>query len=358
MSPRSLAVVLLALAALLPAVAPSPASAMLKGLQDDEMLASPDPAVRATFWRDAERAGVRRVRTLVRWTPQWRAPDPVDVVRVLQAGEEARAIGARLLVGVYAPIARGRPSFRVTPAMIDRYGRFMTALAEALHDAPVAAYLTYNEPNFRSMWPQRQAASWVKLSNAAYDAVKEVDPDVDVLVGETSSQAAVGGGSTTPGAFLRKALCLDERWRRIPRDTAACDRMLLADGVAVHTYDIRRPNPLTPGSRPDEWTAGNLASVRRQLRARARAGKLPARAARNIHVTEYALRTTGPRAVPRRTAATYLRRAWTLARRHGIRSFTWYGLRDPRDTDHAWQSGLRGRGGTPRPVFSTFRRLR
>ncbi|EHN09257.1 hypothetical protein PAI11_38970 [Patulibacter medicamentivorans] len=337
----------------------TPAAALDKGLQDDGMLHAADPTVRAAFWRDVRSARVRTVRTLVRWDTRTRAIDPVTSAVLRTAGEDARRSGARLMVGIYSPIARSKPaSWRLSATGARRYRTFMRSLAASLRegDVPLAAVMTFNEPNFRSMWPQRRARDWVRLSNSGYAAIKAELPDVPVLVGETSSQASAGGGSTMPGLFLRRALCVDQRGRSLTA-TAGCRTRLRADGFAVHAYDFLRPDPRTPVADPDEWTIGNLAAVGRQLRMLARAGRITPAAARNLHVTEYALRTSGARDVPRAAAARYLRSAWAAARRAGVRTFVWYQLRDPAG-DHRWMSGLRGAGGTARPAWDAFRGLR
>ncbi|WP_320669189.1 hypothetical protein [Patulibacter defluvii] len=354
---RRLPLLLLALLlALVPAV---PAAALDKGLQDDAMLHSPDPKVREAFWRDVRAAGVRSVRTLVRWEGAHRRVDPAVLAVLRQAGQDARQAGARLMVGVYAPLARHHPvSWRMSAGGYRRYRDFMRSLAAGLREGevPLAAVMTFNEPNFRSMWPQRRASDWVRLSNLGYAALKRELPDVPVLVGDTSSQASAGGGSTMPGAFLRRALCVDAGGRSL-RPTASCRTRLRADGFAIHAYDFLRPDPRTPVADRDEWTIGNLAAVGRQLRALARAGRITPAAARNLHVTEYALRTSGARDIPRAAAARYLRSAWAAARRAGVRTFVWYQLRDPAG-DHRWTSGLRGTHGTARPAWDAFRRLR
>lgn len=329
-------------------------AAMLKGLQDMRLVMSDDESDRALFWDSARRAKVKRVRVLVTWDGKATKLAPWQEFIVRRAAAEGEDAGARLFVGIYSAINRSKKNFRVTATTNKRFSRFTASMGRAFADLPLAGYLTWNEPNFISMWPRSQPRTWVKMSNAAYRSFKREDPDTPVLVGEPAPNARTSN-AVDPGLFFRRALCLNDRFRSI-NGSASCRTKLLADGIAIHTHDFVL-NPTVPRINQDSWTMGNLPAARRQIRALARAGRISSKAARNIHITEFAYRTSGSQRTSNRQAANWLRSAWALARRNGIKSFTWYQLQDPGGS-HGWTSGMLTHGGSERPTWATFRNLR
>lgn len=330
-------------------------AAMLKGLQDTRLVMSDDGHQRALFWRYAKRAKVRRVRLLVTWDGVSRTADPAVTGKIARAAADGREIGARLFVGVYAAVNRKRATPRqITPTLIDRYADFTASLGEALSDVPLAGYLTWNEPNFKSMWPQNQPRTWVKMSNTAYRSFKREDPNTPVLVGEPAPNARTTN-AVNPGAFFRNALCLTASWKS-QNGSRSCRTKLLADGFAIHTHDFFL-GPLATRYPRDAWTMGNLRTTMQQIRALARAGRISGAASRNVHITEFAYRTHGSARTPDARAAVWLRQAWAYAKREGIRSMTWYQLQDPGSAEE-WRSGMLTAGGRELRTWRTFRSLR
>jgi hypothetical protein len=175
-----------------------------------------------------------------------------------------------------------------------------------------------------------------------------------VLVGEPAPNARTSN-AVNPGRFFREALCLNAKWRPLKR-TKSCGRRLLGDGIAIHAHDFTHA-PSRRRASKDAWTIGNVASAMRQLRALARARRISTKASRNVHITEFAYRTHGSARTPDTRAARWLRDAWKLAAREGVKSFSWYQLQDP-GLGHEWRSGLIT--GTERPLrtWQTFRYLR
>lgn len=344
---------LLSGSALSPA-APRAQAGMLKGLQDIRLVTSDVDSQRRLFWRSAKSAHVRRVRVLVSWDGRSTAIDPDVAFRLRRAAVEGDEAGARLFVGLYAGINRSYDRVPVNARMIKRYSAFTASVGEALRDLPIAGYLTWNEPNYNSMWPPKRPRTWVKISNAAYRSFKRTDPDTPVLVGEPAPNARTRN-AINPGRFFRQALCLDARWRSKNR-SRSCRQRLLGDGIALHTHDFSA-SPLATRSNPDSWTMGNLRSAKRQIRALARAKRISRKASRNLHITEFAYRTSGSAKTPDKQAARWLRQAWRFAAREGIRSFTWYQLQDP-GRGHGWTSGLVTSRGTKRQTWKTFAKLR
>jgi hypothetical protein len=355
-SARAAVLALLVLLVLLAAAGrPAPAHAMVKGLQDTRLVLSDDPADRALFWSKARRAKATRVRLLVSWDGVSRRIDPTAAARVVRAAEDAEAADARLVVGIYAAINRKRATpRRITATLVSRFSDFTASMGEAFADLRLGAYLTWNEPNFRSMWPQNQPRTWVKMSNAAYRSFKRADPGTPVWVGEAAPNARTSN-AVNPGAFFRSALCLDARWRPLNR-SRGCATKLLGDGFALHTHDFVL-SPTTRRFPDDAWTMGNLGASMRQLRALARAGRISTKASRNVHITEFAYRTHGSARTSDATAARWLRLAWNFAKREGVRSFTWYQLQDPGPAEE-WRSGMLTASGRELRTWKTFRSLR
>jgi hypothetical protein len=345
-----------ALAALSVAAVPAAAEAKtVKGLQDNSIL-SDDPTARASFFTDARASKSKTVRVLVNWDEKSTEAPADQIARIRRAAEEGRSAGVRLLVGSYVTMGRGKRAGSKVPSKTQsNYVLFMGDVAKQLSDLPLAGYLTFNEPNYKTAWPTRQERAWVKLSNRVYKQIKKNDRGAKVLVGEAAPNTRSGDASTNPGAFFRKALYLDSRFKPTSRSKAARTK-LLGDGFTLHTYDFSR-SPTKATSSKDQWTHGNLRTTVAQIKSLARAGRLSSTAAKNIHITEFAYRTEGKFKTSDKTAAKYLKSAFSLTKRAGVKTFIWYQLRDPAGRSD-WKSGLKEADGTARRTWSVFRGLK
>lgn len=344
-----------ALAALSLAAVPAAAEAKtVKGLQDISIL-SDDPGTRASFFADAKASRAKTVRVLVNWDGKSTSAPADQIARIRRAADEGGS-SIRLLVGSYVTMGRGKKAGSKVPAATQsNYVLFMGDVAKQLSDLPLAGYLTFNEPNYKTAWPTRQERAWVKLSNRVYKQIKKNDPGAKVLVGEAAPNTRSGDASTNPGAFFRKALYLDAKFKPTSRSKAARTK-LLGDGFTLHTYDFSR-SPTKATSAKDQWTHGNLKTTVAQIKSLARAGRLSGTAAKNIHITEFAYRTEGKFKTADATAAKYLRSAFSLTKKNGIKTFIWYQLRDPAGKSD-WKSGLKEADGTARKTWSVFRGLK
>ncbi|EHN10281.1 hypothetical protein PAI11_28740 [Patulibacter medicamentivorans] len=334
-------------------------AAMVKGIEDDRLMLSDDPADRAAFWDAVEEAGAKTVRVVPRW-PIGAETVPEDtMLRLRRAATEGQVAGAKLLVGIYHGLARGKPtSFRVDAATQLAYVRYAQSLAKGLSDLPIAGYLTWNEPNYATTWPQAQARDWVALSNRTYRAIRRSDPGVPILAGEASPNVRnTNSKSTNPGAFFRKALCLNAAYKPQNRSASCRGTKLLADGFTLHTYDFTG-SPLRANKNPDAWVHGNLGQAISQLRKLAKAKRITVKASRNVHITEFAYRSKQPNRTDPKLAASYTRLAWNSAKKAGIKSFVWYLLRDPSNPEDNFASGLFSSTGTPYPVWNVFKGLK
>lgn len=352
-SPRILAIGLAGLSLL--AVPAAAQGAPTKGLQDNAIL-SDDPALRQSFFTDAKASKSRTVRVLVNWDEKSTTAPADQIGRIRRAAEEGRAAGVKLLVGSYVTMGRGKRAGSKVPAKTQsNYVLFMGDVASQLKDLPLAGYLTFNEPNYKTAWPTRQERAWVKLSNRVYKQIKKNDRGAKVLVGEAAPNTRSGDASTNPGAFFRKALYLNSRFKPTSRSKAARTK-LLGDGFTLHTYDFSR-SPVKATSSKDQWTHGNLKTTVSQIKSLARSGRLSSTAARNIHITEFAYRTEGKFKTPESRAASYLKSAFSSAKRNGIKTFIWYQLRDPKGKSD-WKSGLKTADGATRKTWTVFRKLK
>jgi hypothetical protein len=126
------------------------------------------------------------------------------------------------------------------------------------------------------------------------------------------------------------------------------------DAYAHHPYYAHKIE--TPASKPKVRTGvilGNIDVLIREI------NRLYGKRIR-LWVTEYAIQTAPPRdnfGVTLRQQATYLRQAYTIARRNPrIDMFLWFLLKD--DSRAAgWQSGFMTARGVRKPSFNVFRAL-
>jgi hypothetical protein len=206
-----------------------------------------------------------------------------------------------------------------------------------------------------------------RMHEAAYDAIKPVQPGSTVLIGGTASDSSKGRG-VAPLRFVREMACVDRTLRPL-RDEPACRNFqpLRADGFAHHPYS-RATDPGASDPEPDDVPIGNLARLETlldQLTARGRFVTRPP-----LYLTEYAYETGPPDPFqpfsPEDQArfmgwSTHL--AWSSPT---VRMFSQFLLRDldPRETGarpgsrdywRDWQSGLLFADGTPKPAAQAFK---
>jgi hypothetical protein len=206
--------------------------------------------------------------------------------------------------------ADGRVGAREPDA--DRFAGFARAAAEHFRGR-VTRYSIWNEPNHTG-WisPQGSAPGIYRgLYEAGYEAIKEVDPSAQVLIGETAAYARPGA-STAPLEFLRELACRDRDYQPVRE----CDG-LEADGYAHHPYDFdHAPGFPYPGR--DNATLGTLDHLTEALDRLADEGALVTPEGRPLplYLTEFGYFATGRRRVPAARRADWLAQAFELARRN------------------------------------------
>jgi hypothetical protein len=159
-----------------------------------------DPSASAGQLGLATAAGLRAIRVLVPWVGQT-APDP----SLVTAAQQAAAAGVRLYVEIYptAPPA--------DPAAFTAFLRQVAAAAPTVKDYVIGTQV--NDPSFWSGTP----AAYLALLAASYDALKSVDPSLQVIAGSLDSQLA-------PGSYV---LSLGQAYRRSGRTTPVMDALAI-----------------------------------------------------------------------------------------------------------------------------------
>ncbi len=357
----------LAAAALLPAAA---SAAPVKGLQDQEMTVN-RPELTSAYFTAAKEAKVGFTRFNIRWDGKSRVPDAGQLQAIKAFAAQAPAHGITAIQ--IAPNVSGDASFNprrkkgptaASKISVSAYKSYIRAVALELKDMPVARfYAPLNEPNWFRHIPARGAGTvYRKIHNTAWSQIKRVDPKAKILFGEllpyerAKSKNYPYGQSTDAGTFVREVLGLDSKWRA-KRGTKRSTYTVKADGVSLHTYDFKA-NPNKKRKDRDDWTQANLGYAKADLARAARTKRISSSAAKRIYLTEFAYKTKGSDKISTSKASTYLKRAWTIAKRYKVRTFLWYQLRDPTSTDEIWQSGLQSSAGASRKTWTTFRGLR
>ncbi|MGE4428456.1 MAG: hypothetical protein AB7G37_18540 [Solirubrobacteraceae bacterium] len=372
---RARATTVLVLTTLAAGVVPATAGAApSKGLQDADM-AFKHPQLQNELLLRATEAKVRMTRFNPRWDGQSRVPDAGQIAQLKAFAAKAVATGSSIKEVEIAPYIPGGESFnprrtRKGPTAGSKISRtayrvWLDALTKELADLPLKKYYTaINEPNWYSAIPRRGGATMYRnLHNDAYRIVKKNDPQAKVLFGELAPFARKAsknypvGRASDPGDFVREVLGLRSNWKA---KGSRKRYTIKADGVALHTYDFKA-NPNKRLKDRDKWTQANLAYAKSDLRKAAKTKRIPSAAVKRIYLTEFAYKTrNAPKAdkLSESRASTYLRRAWTIAKKQKARSFLWYQLRDPQSTEETWQSGLLPREGDGGRLWRTFRGLK
>ncbi|MGE4425460.1 MAG: hypothetical protein AB7G37_03295 [Solirubrobacteraceae bacterium] len=334
--------------------APSASAAIAKGLMDENLPRSDDPALRAEFYAEARKAKVTFARTFIQWDGTVDFPFPHEVESIRRMAVEGAANGIHTLyVGFNGELGSTYTDARQIDLV--RYRTLVRRSAEALRGLPVRlVWSPLNEPNYQTQLPKKNGPEvWVKMQNIAYDEIKAVDPDALVVAGEMAPYARNKRKSTDPGLWWRRALGLTSKWKA-RRGSDDEGHTIKADAITLHAYDYKN-NPAKRLRSEKQWTIRNLGTQRRLLRRAAKTGRLPRVATKRLYITEFGYLFRGSQRIGEARAATYLKRAWRIAKREKVRSFLWFQVRDP---GAVFFSGLRDADGKDRKVLDTFRSLR
>jgi hypothetical protein len=358
-----------AASATLLATAGAAGAATVKGLQDQDMTVN-HPELSSSFFTDAKSANVGMSRYNTRWDGKSSTPDVAQVAGIkaaIKAGVQSGITAVEISPNISGDESfnpRGKKTGPTAASKVSStaYTSYIRALATELQGTGAALYYApINEPNWYRHIPKRGgAALYRKLHNIAYKEIKAVDPHAKVLFGELLPYARAlstnypGGQSTNAGEFTREVLGLNSKFKGTGSTKSYTVK---ADGVALHTYDFKA-SPTKKRKNRDEWTQANLGYAKSDLKKAAKTKRISSKAAGAIYLTEFAYKTTGSDELSESKATTYLKSAWTIAKKQKVRAFLWYQLRDPQDTGESWQSGLKTRDGGTRTTWTAFQGLK
>lgn len=351
--------------ALLGLLVPAGASAMSKGLMDEELARSEDQTLRDAFFTIGQGSNVKFTRTFINWDGKFAFPYPHEIERAARVAREGVARGVDTVfvsfngeLGTHYNDAK-KVNLKRFRTMVERSAREMHAALKGVDVRLV--WSPWNEANYQTQLPKKNGpATWRKMQNAAYAAVKKVAPKDLVVAGELAPYARSTAKSSNPGPFLRSALGLDKSWRS-RKGTRAKDYSIKADAITLHSYDYL-VDPRRRLSSKDKWTIRNLATTRSLLKRAARTKRIPGSAVKRLYITEFAyifkpVEPTKPssQTIADETGATWLKYAWDIAKRNQIRGFLWFNVRDPQAI---FFSGLVDANNRARPALAAFQALK
>ncbi|HEX6712526.1 MAG TPA: hypothetical protein VF066_04040, partial [Thermoleophilaceae bacterium] len=363
-----------------------------------------DRAVRATV-----AAGMTPMIDIGFWAPKWATSgDPQTARRTYNVNPQEYAEFVKALVkrysGAYIPkYGVSPPPSQTHSSDSDLLHTVMGAVAGKASssssaagtqtttvpkpaDAPlpkVGTWTIWNEPNhmgfIQPQW-RKEGARLVPnapylyraLVDAAYPAIKGLQPDSTVLVGATSSMGNEHPSSETDGepplVFLRALACVDAKLRPITSGPCANFKPLPGDGYSHHPYSLLHTPDWSDKRHPDYAMIGDIGRLTATLNRLAAMHRIDPKI-RNVWLTEYGYESNPPDPIkpfsPAEQAnninwAEYL--AWKNPQ---IKSFPQFLLQDMGKVSAAdaargkreygdWQSGLYFNDGTPKPAATSF----
>jgi hypothetical protein len=344
-------------------------------------LRSTDAVSRAATLREIRDLGAGWLRVVLYWRDVAPAPDARDVPRFDERDPRgydwsvydriiraADARGLRVLLTVSGPVPMWATKARrdhVTRPSARRFGRF-TEAAGRRYGAIVDAWSIWNEPNhpqfLRPQWTgyrtPTSAALYRRLFQRGERGLASAGIGIaPVLFGETAPRGT--SHVVHPLVFLRRSMCLDERYRR----DRPCER-LRADGYAHHPYTTRAGPSFRPPNR-DDVTIGSLSRMNRALHRAGRAGAI--RRGLGLWLTEFGIQSLPDETigVPETKQAEFLAMSERIARRNRrVVSVSQYLMRDsmpvagerPGEMLHpGFETGLRTHFGRPKRALHGFR---
>ena len=223
------------------------------------------------------------------------------------------------------------------------YAEFATAFAQHFKGL-VTRYSIWNEPNHIGwLTPLKsQPSLYRQLYTKGYAAAKAVDPDAQVLIGETAPYAARKGSAMPPLEFLRGF---------------TKSGSLTADGYAHHPYDFdHKPTFKFPGA--DNVTLSGLSKLTKALNTLASQGKLadPSGDPLDLYLTEYGYFASGKRKTPENTRAQYIAQAFGIALKNSrVRQMLQFLLATPPKKYLFFDTSIVSRSGSKTKTFNALK---
>jgi len=353
-----------------------------------------NPSTRAKAFEQMRHLGVRALRVELYWGRV--APAPTSATRPsFQATNpgsydwslydpivaEARKLGWQILLTVTSPVPRWATSNLKAPYVTrpdsQDFREFMTAVARHF-GSQVGTYAIWSEPNhpaflqpqFNSNGSPASPRIYRGLYQAGYLGLQQGGlAHPRVLFGETAPTGYDSVRSllriehskalmhdVAPLAFLREALCLNSRYRKV----GSCSELPMS-GYAHHAYTIAAaPSYKTPGA--DNVTVGVLSRLSSALNKAANVHALPSRLP--IYLTEFGVQSLPNKqlGVPVSVQAEYDAMAEKIAYENGrVAAFSQYLLADDpiggspgasvNGGTVGFQTGVEYASGKPKPLY-------
>ena len=343
-----------------------PAQAALSvGVVDDSPVGTADGG--AAFFALMNDVGLREVRLSLRWDPA--APTTIEnQAQISSVLPVATLRGVKVVLSVAPAKAR---SITDSPGASAQFAAFLTQVARTF--PTVKDVIVGNEPNQPRFWqPQFDAngkgvsgAAFEPLLAAGYDALKAVDPNINVIgVGLSprgnDNPRASGNISTSPVKFLQG---MGAAYRKSGRTAP------LMDEFAYHPYPQKDTDPLTKGY---DWPNAGVTNLDRVKQAFWDAfggtGQKTFEQGLRVKLDEVGWQV----AIPAGSAASYFgaesitptdeasqASIYDALLRYvacdaGVDSVLFFGFKDEPNLDR-WQAGLMRADGTHRPSYDSVK---
>ncbi|HET8605943.1 MAG TPA: D-glucuronyl C5-epimerase family protein [Gaiellaceae bacterium] len=214
-------------------------SSLVVGVAENAVV-NADPAASATQFGLATALGMHAVRIAVPWNPGQTAPDPAQLPALTTAAQQAALLGVRLYLEVYPASAAVAPLDDATRGQFVEYLRQLALALPQVKDVVVGSQV-----NSAAFWPQGRsaAATYLALLAPAYDALKAVDPSIQVIGASLASQG-------TPGSWL---LSLGQAYRKSGRAAPVMDALAIQpenDAAAQAPSFVHPHGPIDIGDYP------------------------------------------------------------------------------------------------------------
>lgn len=324
---------------------------------------------RAAAFNDFNSLGVRALRINLRWAdvapasdqatkPAFDATDPAeyDWAKYGTVVDEASRRGYKVLLSLAPPVpkwATAAKADQVTRPSASEFKLFATAAAKRF-TGPQVMWSIWNEPNLpRYLAPQISgnklvgAQQYRELFISGRDGIRAGGSKGLVLFGETVGAGGSVDGRQKPLAFLRAALCLNSKYKRVGNCGA-----LQVDGYAHHPYQF------TPAKlKTDDVTYTNLSKLSSALdkayKAKAITTKKP-----SIYFTEFGFQSRPEKGILGLDHQPFYEKRARVERdayfNSRVRSFSQYLLTDDEDLG-GFQSGMRFADHSAKPAYDAFR---
>lgn len=287
-------------------------------------------------------------------------------------GPNRPAIGVLTPAGTWKPDAEAFRSF--VAAVAKRYSGSYPDPANPGQLLPrIAFFQGWNEPNLytnltpqwerrKGGWRLESAETYRALQNAAFDGVKESQPDATVLSAGTGPYGDLqpGQNRSGPALFWRSLLCVTARGSRLTGNRA-CPPVKF-DAWSHHPYSVGAPE--RKASNPDDAVVADIPKLTAILKAASRAGTVTREAVADRWVTELSWDSRpDPQGLTPAQQASYMSRAFYELWKAGVHTVLWWNSRDDArgdDWSATLQSGIFYRGSDPskdrpKPSYAAYR---